>query len=70
MPDGGPLRLVSYNIRFGGGRRLAFIGAVLAALEPDVVLLQEATDPSPSTGSRAPPASRTSTGGPAGAWRR
>ena len=45
MPDGGPLRLVSYNIRFGGGSRLAFIGAVLASLEPDVVLLQEATDP-------------------------
>lgn len=45
MPDGGPLRLVSYNIRFGGGSRLAFIGAVLASLQPDVVLLQEATDP-------------------------
>ena len=45
MPDGGPLRLVSYNIRFGGGSRLAFIGAVLASLEPDVVLLEEATDP-------------------------
>jgi endonuclease/exonuclease/phosphatase family metal-dependent hydrolase len=40
------MRLVSYNIRFGGGRRVAFIGAVLAALEPDVVLLQEAVDPS------------------------
>lgn len=40
-----PLRLVSYNIRHGGGRRVAFIGAVLAALEPDVVLLQEAVDP-------------------------
>lgn len=39
------MRLVSYNIRFGGGRRVAFIGAVLADLEPDVVLLQEATDP-------------------------
>jgi endonuclease/exonuclease/phosphatase family metal-dependent hydrolase len=39
------MRLVSYNIRFGGGRRVAFIGAVLAALEPDVVLLQEAVDP-------------------------
>ena len=39
------MRLVSYNIRFGGGGRLAFIGAVLASLEPDVVLLQEATDP-------------------------
>ena len=39
------MRLVSYNIRFGGGSRLAFIGAVLASLDPDVVLLQEATDP-------------------------
>lgn len=39
------MRLVSYNIRFGGGRRIAFISAVLASLEPDVVLLQEATDP-------------------------
>src|SRR6478736_9541724 len=40
-----PVRLVSYNIRFGGEGRLAFLGAVLAHLEPDVVLLQEATDP-------------------------
>lgn len=39
------MRLVSYNIRFGGGRRVALIGAVLASLRPDVVLLQEATDP-------------------------
>jgi endonuclease/exonuclease/phosphatase family metal-dependent hydrolase len=39
------VRVVSYNIRFGGGRRVALIGAVLASLHPDVVLLQEATDP-------------------------
>ena len=39
-----PLRIVSYNIQRGGGRRVAFIGSVLAALEPDVVLLQEALD--------------------------
>ncbi|HEU0244746.1 MAG TPA: endonuclease/exonuclease/phosphatase family protein [Candidatus Limnocylindrales bacterium] len=39
------MRLVSYNVRFGGGSRVAFLGAVLAHLEPDVVLLQEATDP-------------------------
>jgi endonuclease/exonuclease/phosphatase family metal-dependent hydrolase len=39
------VRVVSYNIRFGGGRRVALIGAVLASLRPDVVLLQEATDP-------------------------
>jgi exodeoxyribonuclease-3 len=39
------MRIVSYNIRFGGGERLAFIGAVLASLRPDVVFLQEATNP-------------------------
>ena len=39
------MRIVSYNIRFGGGRRHALIGDVLGALEPDVVVLQEATDP-------------------------
>jgi exodeoxyribonuclease-3 len=39
------MRLVSYNIRFGGGSRAAFIGGVLAHLQPDVVLLQEATSP-------------------------
>jgi endonuclease/exonuclease/phosphatase family metal-dependent hydrolase len=39
------MRIVSYNIRFGGTPRVAFIGAVLAHLRPDVVLLQEATDP-------------------------
>lgn len=39
------MRIVSYNIRFGGGPRVAFIGAVLAGLQPDVVLLQEATNP-------------------------
>jgi len=39
------LRLVSYNIRFGGlGRRTA-IRDVLGALDPDLVVLQEATDP-------------------------
>lgn len=40
-----PLRIVSYNIRFGGGRRVPLLAAVLASLEPDVVILQEATDP-------------------------
>jgi endonuclease/exonuclease/phosphatase family metal-dependent hydrolase len=39
------LRIVSYNIRFGGGRRITLLGATLASLEPDVVLLQEATNP-------------------------
>ena len=38
------LRVVSYNIRFGGGRRVPLIGAVLSSLEPDIVVLQEATD--------------------------
>jgi exodeoxyribonuclease-3 len=38
------LRVVSYNIRFGGGRRLPLIGRVLADLDPDVVILQEATN--------------------------
>lgn len=39
------MRIVSYNIRFGGGRRLPYLGRVLEDLEPDVVLLQEATNP-------------------------
>jgi exodeoxyribonuclease-3 len=38
------LRVVSYNIRFGGGRRIPMIAAFLDALEADVVVLQEATD--------------------------
>lgn len=40
------MRLVSYNIRFGGARRVAYLGRVLEDLAPDVVLLQEATNPS------------------------
>jgi endonuclease/exonuclease/phosphatase family metal-dependent hydrolase len=40
------VRVVSYNIRFGGARRVAYLGRVLAELQPDVVLLQEATNPS------------------------
>jgi exodeoxyribonuclease III len=39
------LRIVSYNIRFGGGRRIPLLGATLASLKPDLVLLQEATNP-------------------------
>lgn len=38
------LRLVSYNIRFGGGRRVALLADVLGALDADLVVLQEATD--------------------------
>jgi endonuclease/exonuclease/phosphatase family metal-dependent hydrolase len=37
------MRIVSYNIRFGGRGRVRLLGGVLADLEPDVVLLQEAT---------------------------
>jgi endonuclease/exonuclease/phosphatase family metal-dependent hydrolase len=40
-----PLRLVSYNIRFGGKGREGLIADVLGKLEPDVVVLEEATDP-------------------------
>jgi endonuclease/exonuclease/phosphatase family metal-dependent hydrolase len=37
------LRIATYNIRKGGGRRAALIGDVLADLDPGVVVLQEAT---------------------------
>jgi exodeoxyribonuclease-3 len=36
---------VSYNIRYGGVGREKELGATIAKLEPDVVLLQEATHP-------------------------
>ena len=39
------LRVLSYNIRYGGRGREAQITAVLAAAAPDVVIFQEATDP-------------------------
>jgi exodeoxyribonuclease-3 len=39
------LRLLSYNIRFGGTGREDAIAAVIRACAPDVVVLQEATDP-------------------------
>jgi endonuclease/exonuclease/phosphatase family metal-dependent hydrolase len=38
------LRLLSYNIKFGGTGRAELIAAVIRAANPDVVLLQEATD--------------------------
>ncbi len=44
-PDARPLRLLSYNIRFGGTGREAPLAAVIRAAAPDVVLLQEASDP-------------------------
>ena len=40
-----PLRLVSYNIRFGGRGRDGLIADVVGKLEPDVVVLEEATNP-------------------------
>lgn len=39
------LRLVSYNIRYGGAGRAPDIAAVLAAVAPDVVIFEEASDP-------------------------
>jgi endonuclease/exonuclease/phosphatase family metal-dependent hydrolase len=38
------LRLLSYNIRYGGTGREAALAGVIRAAEPDVVILQEATD--------------------------
>jgi exodeoxyribonuclease-3 len=39
------LRLLSYNIRFGGRRRAHLLTGILRRLQPDLVLFQEATDP-------------------------
>ncbi|MHB0948470.1 MAG: endonuclease/exonuclease/phosphatase family protein [Gemmatimonadaceae bacterium] len=39
------MRLLSYNIKDGGRGREAAIAAVLRAVRPDLVLLQEASDP-------------------------
>jgi endonuclease/exonuclease/phosphatase family metal-dependent hydrolase len=39
------LRLLSYNIRYGGAGREAALAAAVAARAPDVVVLQEATRP-------------------------
>ena len=39
------LRILTYNIRFGGTGREAKIAAVIRAVTPDMVVLQEATDP-------------------------
>lgn len=40
------LRLLSYNIRFGGTGREKAIASVINDAKPDVVVLEEATDPS------------------------
>jgi exodeoxyribonuclease-3 len=39
------LRLLSYNIRYGGTGREAAIADTIRSARPDVVMLQEATDP-------------------------
>lgn len=39
------LRVLSYNIRFGGRGREQALTSVIRAASPDVVLLEEATDP-------------------------
>ncbi|MBV9879703.1 MAG: endonuclease/exonuclease/phosphatase family protein [Gemmatirosa sp.] len=39
------LRVLSYNIRYGGTGREGDLAAVVRAAAPDVVMLQEATDP-------------------------
>lgn len=40
------LRVLSYNIRYGGTSREQDLAAVIRGAAPDVVMLQEATDPS------------------------
>ena len=39
------LRLLSYNIRFGGRGREALLAEVIRSADPDMVVFQEATDP-------------------------
>ena len=39
------LKLLSYNIRYGGGGREAQLAEVIRTVAPDVVMFQEATDP-------------------------
>jgi exodeoxyribonuclease-3 len=38
-------KLLSYNVRFGGSGREAALAAVIREADPDLVILQEATDP-------------------------
>src|SRR6185369_14214044 len=40
-----PLRLLSYNIRYGGSGREPSLAAAIRAANADVVVLQEATEP-------------------------
>lgn len=39
------LKLLSYNVRYGGAGREAALAAVIHEADPDLVVLQEATDP-------------------------
>jgi exodeoxyribonuclease-3 len=39
------IKLLSYNIRFGGIGREAWLAQVIRAVDPDIVVLQEATNP-------------------------
>ena len=39
------LKLLSYNIRFGGRGREAQLAEVIRTISPDLVVFQEATDP-------------------------
>ncbi len=39
------VKLLSYNIRFGGGRREQQLAEVIRAVGPDIVVFQEAIDP-------------------------
>ena len=39
------VRIATYNIRKGGRRRRRFLADVVQGLDPDVTVLQEATDP-------------------------
>jgi endonuclease/exonuclease/phosphatase family metal-dependent hydrolase len=41
---GGTLRIMSYNVRYGGAGREAALAAVINAAAPDVVVLQEASN--------------------------
>ena len=39
------VKLLSYNIRFGGRKRESFLAEVIRAVGPDLVVFQEAIDP-------------------------
>ena len=39
------IKILSYNIRFGGRRREDLLAQILRSIRPDIAILQEATDP-------------------------